>query len=89
MEFYIDRDKEWNERAFDELEADKTALESELEEDLQWERLDNNKACRISVVRHGTIEDEAEALEEIREWSVLRLLRFRDVFGPRLKTFIK
>ena len=89
VELYIDRDKEWNERAYDELESDKKALESGLEEGLQWERLDNNKACRISVVRTGTIEDDAEALEGIRKWSVLRLLRFKDVFGPRLQNLPK
>ena len=85
VEAYIDNgDKDWNERLFDELEGQKDAIETELQEPLEWERLDNRRACRISVVRTGTIDDDQETLEEIRDWMIERLLKFKRVFGPRL-----
>ena len=84
VEVYIDRDKDWNEQLFDKLFASKEDIESELGEELFWERLDNRKACRISAVRQGSIDDGPDTLAEIRDWMIERLLAFKRVFGPRL-----
>ena len=85
VDVYIDNgDKDWNEQLFDELEGQSDAIEAELQESLEWERLDNRRACRIAVVRPGTIDDDPERLEEIQEWITGRLLEFKRVFGPRL-----
>lgn len=59
------------------------SIESDLSESLEWERLDNRRASRISVAREGGIADE-ETLEEIKNWMVEKLLDFRRVFGPIL-----
>lgn len=85
VELYIDtRDKVRNERLFDDLEEQKAEIESLLSESLLWLRSDSIRACRVEAVRDGTIDDDEETLEEIRTWMVDRLLKFREVFEPRL-----
>ena len=82
---YIDNgDRDWNKGLFDQLYEIKVDIESELGEPLEWERLDERRASRIAVVRQGAIDDTDETLQEIREWMVGRLLKFKQVFGPRL-----
>ena len=83
VQLYLDSDRGRNKSCFDGLIDDKTAIEGELGE-LTWERLDNRKACRISVERPGSIDDDSDALDEIRDWMLERLLKFKQVFGPRL-----
>lgn len=87
VHLYIDNNKEWNEKLFDQLEKRKETIESELGKSLSWERLDNKNACRIRLYSgsKGTIDDNPERLAEIREWMVKWLLAFRRVFGPELK----
>lgn len=85
VEVYIDNeDGEWNEQFFDQLSLRKESIESELEEDLEWERLEDSRACRVSAVRLGSIDDDSETLEETQNWMIERLLDFKRVFGPRL-----
>ena len=85
MELYIDcGEREWNKKAFDHLEGMKDSLESELRESLNWQRLDSRRACRISAERQGSIDDEEDALEGLRDWMIERLIAFKKVFGPRL-----
>ena len=85
VELYISPgEKDWNKAAFDQLLAHKEPIESELGP-LEWERLDNYKPCRASTLRRpGGVDDNEEALEEVHDWMVDRLLAFRRVFGPRL-----
>lgn len=90
VELYIDSTEgERNKRAFDRLEQQKERFESELEATLEWERLENRRASRISVLRSGSIDDNQERLEEIRQWMIDRLLAFRRVFGPRLPELVE
>ena len=90
VEFYIRSDnKEWNKQLFDQLEERKNEIESEIEGEFKWERLDNKRACRISVVRLGSIDDDEETLEEIREWMFDRMLDFERVFGPVLTELVE
>ena len=82
---YIDvGDRIRNKKIFDSLNEEKDTIEPELNEKLEWSRLDDKKASRIDAVRSGSIDDDDETLEEIREWMVERLLAFKKVFGPRL-----
>ncbi len=89
VELYIDRDRDWNKELFDTLKQDEIALKADLQEILEWERLDNRRACRISAVQPGTIEDEEEALENLQEWMIAGLLKFKTVFGARLAQLVK
>ena len=86
---YIDRgDKDQNKILFDELRENQEAIESGLQEPLEWQRLESRRACRIAVTRPGAITDSPETLKEIRDWMIDRLLKFKQVFGPRLKDLV-
>lgn len=88
-ELYIDLgDRDRNVALFDALYADRTALEAAFGESFEWERMDGKRGCRVAVYRPGTIEDAAEALEEYRRWAIEKLLRFKQVFGPRLSALV-
>ena len=85
VELYIDTiEQERNKQAFDWVEDQKESVESELDAPLEWERLDNRRASRISILRLGTIDDNQETLKALNDWMIERLLDFRRVFGPRL-----
>ena len=89
VEVYIDSgEKYWNEQRFHRLMDIKEEIESELGGTLEWERLDDRRACRISAVRPGSIDDDTETLEEIRGWMTEKLLAFKQVFGPRLAELV-
>ena len=90
VELYIDStDRERNKQAFDRLEQQKEVFESDLDTTLEWERLENRRASRISILRPGSIDDNQETQEEIRQWMIDRLLAFRRVFGPRLPELVE
>lgn len=86
VELYIDTgDKDKNEQYFDQLYEQKEAIEQELGSALSWERLENARACRIAIIRDGSIEASEEELNELQEWAITKLIKFRDVFGKRIK----
>ena len=90
VNIFFDRgDREWNEQLFDKLEERKGAIECKLGKSLSWERMPKFRACRIAVYRPGTIDEDPERLEEIREWAIEWLLAFRRVFGPMLDELLK
>ena len=90
VEVYFDGgDKEWNKQLFDKLKGSKEEIQSEIAGEFDWERLNDKIACRISVVRPGSIDDDPEKLEEIREWMIDRLIDFERVFGPRLAELVE
>ena len=85
VELYIDpSDAAANKAHFDSLARRKESSQSEFSDPLDWERLDDRIASRISLNRPGTIDDDSEALEEINSWMISNLLKFRDVFGPQV-----
>src|SRR6185295_17867632 len=88
VDVYIDRgDGQRNKQLFDWLEKDKEAIERECGTALDWERLDNRRACRIAIYHPGSIESDTDTLQAIRVWSIEQLLKFKKVFGPRLKRY--
>ena len=83
-ELYIDlRDRERNVAVYSALQAARSTLEREFGDPLIWEPLKNRRACRIAAYTQGTIED-SKSLDDYRRWMIERLLRFKNVFGPRL-----
>ena len=90
VEVYIDRgDRDQTKRLFDSLGQRKESIETELNEPLEWDRLEARRASRISVVRNGSINDDDDTLEEIRQWMVERLLAFKRVFTPHLQELVE
>jgi hypothetical protein len=85
----IDRDKESNKQLFDQLKSSLSDIESDLGFPLAWERMDQTIVSRITLYRTGSIEDDEAKLAEIRSWMIVNLLKFKDVFGPRLADLIK
>lgn len=73
-----------NEAAFDALLAQRASIEQSFGEVLSWERLDGRKACRIACYTQGSINDPPDTLDEHWAWLITKLLKLKDVFGPRL-----
>lgn len=83
VELYIDcGDKERNENLFDCLLERKDDIVAALGIQLEWERLENRRACRIAAYRDGDIDADSETLVEIRKWTIQNLLKFKAVFPP-------
>lgn len=84
-ELYIDRqDANWNKWLFDSLYAQKTAIEQQFGNSLEWERLDDKQASRIAFYRQASIEDPPEVLNDVLMWSAKHLLLLKKVFSPHL-----
>ena len=73
---------------FDALYQQREEIEVAFGEPLEWERLDNKRASRIAIYRPGSINDSSQTLEEIKEWGIERLLRFRKVFRQRASSIV-
>lgn len=87
---YIDRsDPGWNKHLFDQLKESSTTLESELGEELEWNYADWRRSCAIQVTRPGSIDDDRDTLDEVHQWMVEQLLKFKEVFGPRLAELVE
>lgn len=81
VEVYIDSDDaSYNRDLYLRLEERKDRIETDLGYSLDWQPLEENRACRIATYREGTIDDSHDVLEDIRDWMVERLLEFRRVF---------
>ena len=72
-----------NKSYFDSLVEQRESIESEFGTALEWERLDDKRACRIAIYRDGSIDASSEEVQEIKDWAVQHLLKLRDVFGHR------
>ncbi len=67
------------------LEEHKAQIESELGQALEWEPLENRRACRVSAFILGSIDDDEETLAKIHNWMSANLLRFKKAFDPHLR----
>ena len=84
VEVYMDSDKDSNKSLFDQLMEQRTSIEAEIGESLEWERLDHRRASRVGIRRQGSIDDDRETLEDVESWMVDKLLDVKRVFGPYL-----
>ena len=88
VELYLDSDKASNEVLFNYLDGEREAIEAEFGEALDWQRLDNNKACRVAVFpRDADIENDDTTLEDIQDWMVEKLWSLDRALGPRLESY--
>jgi hypothetical protein len=86
VELYIDTgSREQNKAVFDVLVGQKAEIEREVGQVLDWERLDNKQASRISLSRPATPTDDPEGLEEAKRWALEIMLKFVDAFQPRIR----
>ena len=83
------QDKQKNKRLFDQLEARKEQIETDLSGQLEWMRHDNWKQSRVRELRDGSFDEEdPEKLLELQGWVTERLLAFNRVFTPHLAELV-
>ena len=86
VELYIDSgDYDQNKKLFDVLQKNAEAIGHDLGSVLEWERMDERRASRISISREGSIESPDSELEDIIEWQISHLIDFKRVFTERVK----
>ena len=87
VEVYIDGgDKQTNKETFDKLHEHKDRIEQELGEPLEWDRLDDRQASRVSLYFPGGMEIiDKDRWSEAKDWLVEAMGRMRDAFGPAIQ----
>ena len=71
---------------FDKLYEKRQEIEQSISEELEWGRIDDKRASRISLYYPGEIRVmEEERWPEARTWLVEAMGKMRDVFDPVLK----
>lgn len=89
VEIYIDcKDKLRNEAIFDALYTQKEEINAAYGAELEWEKLETKRACRIAIYLDGDIDADSEKLVEIKKWVVANLLRMRQILPPFLEKAI-
>lgn len=86
-ELYIDLgDAPRNKALFNFLHLQRMDIEQQLGESAVWEPLPERRAVRIGLLRADTRIDDARSLgAATHAWAVHRLLKLKEVFGPRLR----
>jgi hypothetical protein len=87
VELYIDRSKESgieNEQIFDKLAASRDAIEEAFGVPLDWQRLENSRACRIKKqIELGGYRDEPE-WSEVHEAMIEAMTRLEKALKPHI-----
>ena len=86
-EAYIDTgERETTKEAFDALLEKRGQIEQTVGDELDWDRLDNRRASRISLYFPGRVRvvDE-ERWPEVRSWLIQAIGKMRDAFNPVLQ----
>jgi hypothetical protein len=84
VELYFHRDP--LKRGIRQLAAQREAIEREFGEPLEWQELPNKKASRIVVYRTNVDPSDQSNYLELHQWMLARMEKFRQVFGPRLRS---
>ena len=88
--FNLDRsDIDWNRDSLTRLEDHKDEIEFQLGNSLDWDQVEDRRACRLELYRPGSIDDDNDTLAEIQDWMVQNLLKFKQVFDPKLVELTK
>ncbi|MDP2113318.1 MAG: DUF4268 domain-containing protein, partial [Bacteroidota bacterium] len=89
-EVYIDTgNQEVNKDIFRSFELCKNELENQFGEELTFEELSTKRASRIAIYRDGDIYADGQSLDDIKAWCIEKLLKFKQVFGDKLKIEIE
>ena len=71
--------------AIRKLEEQKSAIEAEFGEPLEWQELPSKKASRIVLYRHKTDPANKDGYSELHAWMLDKMQRFRKAFAARVK----
>ena len=81
-------DNELTKRMFDELQAERDAIESSIDAgpDPEWHWLRHGRLTfsSINIKRDGSIDDHQEKLEETKAWMLDLVVKFKETFDPRV-----
>lgn len=82
-------DKDKTKRIFDYLKKERECIESAIAGEWHWLRHNPYHYSSINIRRDGSISDSPEKQDEIRAWMLALLLKFKDVFDPRIQGIMK
>lgn len=86
VELYIDTgNREENKKIFDKLYSQKEEIEKEFGGELDWQRLNDKRACRIAaqVSKHIGLKDE-DKWDRIQDDMIDTMIRFEKAFRKRI-----
>ena len=88
-EVYVDTgESDSTKRAFDHLHRQKDEIHKELNETLEWDRIDEKRASRISLYFPGEVQvTEEERWEDAQKWLLDAVGELRRVFDPLISEF--
>ena len=75
-------------RFYNSLKAQQEEINAEVGSELDWYDGDRRNGPNVTLFTCGSIDDPPERQEEIRAWMSEKLLKFKDVFDPRLEKII-
>jgi CBS domain-containing protein len=82
IELYLDGgNKDANKILFEQLLARKSEVEHVIGEPLQWERMDNWRACRVALYTKAHILTDSDS-PALLEWAAKKSTYFYRAFGP-------
>ena len=88
IELYIDRGRDAEsetEQIFDTLENAKDEIEKAFDESLEWQRLEGQRACRISKrFSLGGYRDDEEKWEEVQNAMIDGMIQLEKAFRPHI-----
>ena len=88
VELYIDKGKDSPEEnlvIFDKLSGFKDAIERDFGEPLEWQRLEERRACRIRKVIVGGYRDDESKWPEIHTAMIDAMIRLEKALSPHIK----
>jgi hypothetical protein len=86
VEIYIDRlDRDENKRIFDRLLEQKSVIEEAFGDHLNWERLDDRRASRISFRLPGGYNDPETIWSDVQEKLVDTMVKLQEALDPHLR----
>jgi len=86
VELYIDNgDEDLNNKIFDQFFSQKEKIEADFGGQLDWQRLDEKRACRVRyVIKTGGLNDK-EKWEEIQGMMIDAMIRLERAFMPEIQ----
>ena len=86
-EAYIDtKDQATTKGVYDQLHDQKERIEQAVGEELEWDRIDDKRASRVSLYFPDTIRvAEEERWPEARPWLIQAMGKMRSAFNPVLQ----
>jgi hypothetical protein len=84
---YLDmQERTATKRLFDDLEAERLAIETAVGRILSWERLDDRRASRIVDYREVRDLDSAQERRELADWAAEIVVKLMDALDDRLRS---